>query len=308
MKASIVLRIKNEAKTLDAVLRGVKAQDYSGEVEIIVVDSGSTDDSLEIAKRHDCRIIEIKPEDFSWGYALNLGAEKSGGEVVVYLSGHCIPVDNFWLKNLMESFSNEQAWGAYSRHVPIPCVDPFEAVELIYLWFPPGDGTPVETKAFSNSASAIRKSAWKKIKFNEDILMGEDADWALKAARAGGKIYYQPRSMVYHSHPPKLETVYRRWFWRCYAAKTTLPKTREGHIPYLLYKTASYFLLDLRRLWRVNKLRHFWRIPFYETVRQLGGYYGARAAMKGKKYKKWNDIDIPGFMEKFRSVIENICK
>jgi len=92
MSVSIVLRVKNEARMLHDVLQGVERQNYRGDMDVVVVDSGSTDGTLEIARAHNCRIFCIKPEDFSWGYALNLGAEKSTGDFIAYLSGHCVPV------------------------------------------------------------------------------------------------------------------------------------------------------------------------------------------------------------------------
>lgn len=304
MKVSIVLRVKNEGKTLDRVLEGVARQRFEGNLEILVVDSGSTDNTLEIAQKHGARIVHIPPEKFSWGYALNYGAGQSSGDVIVYLSGHCVPVDDSWLGALLEPFDDPKVAGVYSRHVPIPGVDPFEAVELEYFWFPPGTGELVESESFSNASCAVRRKTWEVVPFDETLLSCEDGEWAIRARNQGWKILYQPKSRVYHSHPPRLETIYLRWFWRCFSAKKVLPFTRDGNLFYQAYKTLQYGFLDLKYLLKHNMLSRFWRIPFYELVRQWGGYKGARAALQGEDFQKWNDVKVPRFIKWVRPLVE----
>ena len=301
---SIVFRVKNEGRTLDQVLEGVKSQKFDGTPELLVVDSGSTDNTLAIAESRGCRIVHIRPEEFSWGFALNLGAEKAKGDYIVYLSGHCEPVDDRWLENLLSPFTDPAVGGVYSRHVPIPGVDPFEAVELESFWFPEREGGPVESGSFSNASCALSRKAWEAVRFDETILSCEDGDWASRARKAGWKIMYQPRSMVFHSHPPRLETIYLRWFWRCYTAKKILPFTREGGLAYLFFNMFRYGFLDLCYLVKTRRILRFWKIPFYELVRHIGGYNGARAANRGKKFKKWNDVRVPGWMEAIRGIVE----
>ena len=123
MRASIVLRIKNEDKTLREVLQKVFEQEYSQPYEVIIVDSGSTDASLKIAQEFETRIFEIEPEKFSWGYAINFGVEKSQGEFVVFLSSHCVPTNSLWLKNLLKSFDDPTIAGAYSRQIQHENID-----------------------------------------------------------------------------------------------------------------------------------------------------------------------------------------
>lgn len=67
--------------------------------EIIIVDSGSTDGTLEIAKKHKARIIKIRPEDFTFPYASNIGAENARGKYLIYISGHCLPLSEKWIEN-----------------------------------------------------------------------------------------------------------------------------------------------------------------------------------------------------------------
>jgi len=305
MKISVVLRVKDEGRTLDQVLNGVRRQPFTGELEFVVVDSGSTDRTLEIARAHNCRIVQIRPEDFSWGYALNFGAEHSTGDIVIFLSGHCVPVDENWLAALLAPLDDPQVAGVYSRHVPIPGVDPFEAIELEYLWFPAGDGRPRESLSFSDASCAIRRTIWDKIKFDETLLLCEDGEWAMRVRKAGGKIIYNPVSMVFHSHPLKLETIYFRWFTRCYSAKQFDRRTRDGQPLYLVYKTLLFSFLDLRYLLREGMWGKVWKIPFYEMVRQGAGYQGARAALRGDPIAKLSSVTMPPYFNRLRSLLES---
>ncbi len=308
MNTSVVFRVRNEGATLGAVLDGVLKQDCPDRPELVVVDSGSTDNTLDIARSRGCRIVSIPPEAFSWGYALNLGAREARGDIIIYLSGHCVPVDRRWLSTLLAPFSDGRVAGVYSRHQPVPALDPFEGVELEYLWFPKGGGSPVESQSFSNASCAIRRSVWEQIAFDETLLSCEDGDWAARVLKAGWRIIYQPASAVWHSHPPRLETIYLRWFWRCYAAKTALTFTRDGSWAYLIWKTLHFTLLDLRFLVSHGLLLRVWQLPFYEAVRQLGAFHGARAAMAGKKFDKWNDVGVPAYLEWFRTIVEHASK
>lgn len=94
---SFVVRTYNEERYLDRVLAAARS---CGPLltEIAVVDSGSNDATLDIAKAHGAKIVCIEKAQFSFGRSLNLGYAAAKGEVVVFLSGHCIPPRTDWLK------------------------------------------------------------------------------------------------------------------------------------------------------------------------------------------------------------------
>jgi len=79
MKISIVIRTFNEQRFLKYLLSGLQKQTIK-DIEVIVVDSGSTDQTVEIARGFGARIIEIKPEEFSFGRSLNRGIEAASNE------------------------------------------------------------------------------------------------------------------------------------------------------------------------------------------------------------------------------------
>ena len=100
-KISIIIRTLNESKYLPELLEGIKQQLLPEiSVETIIVDSGSKDETINIAKNHNCKIVHIAKSEFSFGKSLNIGCEAANGEILVFVSGHCVPVDMNWIKNL----------------------------------------------------------------------------------------------------------------------------------------------------------------------------------------------------------------
>lgn len=97
-QVSIIIRTKNEARHLGDLLEMLKKQTFQ-DSEIIVVDSGSTDGTLEIAKKFGTKIIKINPDDFTFPFASNIGAENANGEYLVYISGHCLPLSEKWIED-----------------------------------------------------------------------------------------------------------------------------------------------------------------------------------------------------------------
>ena len=101
MRISIIIRTLNEARHLRQLLQGIATQRCDEfEVETVVIDSGSTDGTQEIAQEFGCVLSHILREDFSFGRSLNLGCTAATGEVFVFVSGHCVPTDEHWLRQL----------------------------------------------------------------------------------------------------------------------------------------------------------------------------------------------------------------
>jgi len=96
---SIVIRNKNEAKALENTLP-ILIKQYSDYFdEIILVDNNSIDNSIEIAKKYNCKVIVIN--DFTYGKALNLGIEKASNEHILLLSAHVLPIGASFFKSAL---------------------------------------------------------------------------------------------------------------------------------------------------------------------------------------------------------------
>ena len=108
----------NEAKFLPQCLQKINDQDYGGPVEVVVVDSGSTDDTVRIAANFGAKIVHISKSEFTFGRSLNMGCAASNGEVLVLLSAHCIPCNENWLQALVNPLLEETSEYSYGRQIP----------------------------------------------------------------------------------------------------------------------------------------------------------------------------------------------
>ena len=113
---SIVVRTKNEERWIESCIQNIKNQNYK-KIEIIIVDNFSTDKTLEKIKKYKLKILKIK--NFLPGKAINDGIKKSKGSIIVCLSAHCIPVNKYWLENLVNDLSDANVAGVYGKQEPL---------------------------------------------------------------------------------------------------------------------------------------------------------------------------------------------
>jgi len=115
---SIVFRALNEERWFDDALDACKRQQLDGlSCEIVLVDSGSTDDTLAIAERHGVKIVHIPKSEFTFGRSLNWGCDAAEGTYLVFISAHCIPSHDRWLQNLVQPLIDGVAEYTYGRQL-----------------------------------------------------------------------------------------------------------------------------------------------------------------------------------------------
>ena len=195
---SFVIRTKNEGKFIGKVLDLLQRQTFKN-FEIIIVDSGSTDNTLEIVNKFNIKLIKIKQSDFTYGYAINVGIKKSLGKYICILSGHSIPISDTWLADGVKIMSEKNLAGIsgygiifilgyFSRFLGRIFTLPFyKNRKDSYVWL-------------TNTNSLIKKKYWQKYKFDEELESCEDYDWAKEMLVRGYNIaIYKPFS-VFHSH------------------------------------------------------------------------------------------------------------
>jgi len=210
MRASIVIRSKNEERFIGPVLRRVLEQEFSEPYEVLVLDSGSQDRTVEIVRGFPVRFETIPAERFTFGSALNRGTSLARGEYVVFLSAHCVPCTRSWLRELTGPFANDpRVVATYGRQEPIPGVNPLEERRLEQSYTLRADKTV--QASFSNANSAVRKCVWQDFPFDEAIASGEDFLWA-STLPAPYTIQYVHEASVFHSHPLLLRYWRRRWY------------------------------------------------------------------------------------------------
>lgn len=204
-KFSIVIRTYNEEKWIGDVLKSIYSQTYKN-FEVIIVDSQSTDRTLEICKKYDCKIITIKKEDFNYSYASNIGAENTTGDIICYLSGHSVVATNEYLNIANELFNDINIGGAYGEVIALPDGSTIEKVFNNYGYRKSKKkGVVYENEIhpgiLSCSNAMIRKSEWEKNKFKEELGRGgEDVEMAYSIIKNGYMIARAPELLVKHSH------------------------------------------------------------------------------------------------------------
>lgn len=203
----IVIRTYNEAVMLPRTLRAIMGQTEQS-FEIVLVDSGSTDATVEIARRHGrVKIIEIPKGQFTYGRALNIGIAALADRVkyISMLSAHAIPCNRYWLRELLAPMRHDpKIAGVYGKQVPLPehLSNPFVRVLAENYLKAYGDKRTITNRHcfFSNANAAIRHKAWLEHKYDESLSYAEDRHWAMAVIRSGGRLAYEPQAAVYHSH------------------------------------------------------------------------------------------------------------
>jgi rhamnosyltransferase len=117
-KASIIIRTRNEERWIRSCLEAVFGQEFN-DLEVVLVDNQSTDRTLEISRKFDVRVVEHRTKYYP-GQALNEGIRNSTGDLLVMLSGHCIPTNPRWLEKLLSHFGDDHLAGVYGRQEPLP--------------------------------------------------------------------------------------------------------------------------------------------------------------------------------------------
>jgi rhamnosyltransferase len=174
---------------------------------VIVVDSGSTDGTLEVAEQWADRVLEIPAGAFSYGGALNVGAEAARARVHAALSAHCVPVSDTWLEDSLRRYERSDV-AATNANVADPLGVPIEGT-----YFQTIEDVVVDpTWGFSNHASTWRADVWADLPFREDLGACEDKEWSWRVLAAGFTIAYAPElaAPMAHRRSAGLKPLYQR--------------------------------------------------------------------------------------------------
>jgi len=225
---SLVIPIKNGGPLFADVVAALQKQSCWPRVEFIVIDSGSTDDTVDIARRAGARCSSVPPQDFNHGATRDLAIAQASCERIVLMVQDAVLQNTDALEKLVAALDDPRVAGAYARQVARPEADiltrrnihtwlagrPHRDVKTIadpaaYAALPPLEKYML--CAFDNVCSVIRKSVWQHQPFGT-VAFGEDIQWAERAMLAGHAIVYEPAAVVMHSHDRPLSYEFKRLY------------------------------------------------------------------------------------------------
>lgn len=227
-KVSIVIPTKNGGVLFQEVLTKIKEQEFCGSIEIIVIDSGSDDDTTHFAKSMGAKVVSVPPQTFNHGITRNQGIEVSTGNVVVLMTQDAVPGDKHLIHNLVSAFEDAYVAGSYARQLPRDDADIFTKRNLNNWLTGRSESevrqltdmtdyrsmTPIDRYKFcnfDNVCSAIRRCVWEEMPLIANDF-GEDIDWSKRVLEAGWKIAYQSKAFVIHSHDRPILYEYKRTY------------------------------------------------------------------------------------------------
>ena len=230
---SIVIRAFNEERHIGRLLEGISWQTIQ-DVQMILVDSGSTDNTVNIAKEKDVEIVSINPQDFTFGRSLNMGIEAAESDFILIASAHVYPVYPDWIERMLEPFSDPSVALVYGKQRGVSGSQ-FSERQIFNHWYP-DVSQHIQDHPFCNNANAaIRRSLWEKNLYNESLPGLEDLAWAKWAQENNHKIAYIAQAEIKHVHEESWWGIKKRYL-------------REGMAFKSIYPQEHFSLFDLIRL------------------------------------------------------------
>jgi rhamnosyltransferase len=271
-KVSIVIRSFNEQIHLPKLFASLKKQTVQ-DYEVLLVDSGSQDDSVSIAKKNGAKILSILKRDFSFGKALNIGCEAASSDIILFASAHVYPESNNWLALMIGEFKDSEVGLAYGRQ-RAGKTNKFSEGILLKNWFP--DKTERhQVSSFCNNANcAIRKEIWLKLPYDETLTGLEDIAWAKSIRDWGWCINYNHRASIIHIHDETWGQVYNRYFREAIALSVIDPSVRISFIE-VLSLFCRNAATDMEVAFQSKSLiQHFSEILKFRFLQFMGSWRG----------------------------------
>jgi rhamnosyltransferase len=206
---SIVMRTKDVADIVGQTLSALYSQTFQN-FDLLVVDSGSKDETLQIVSRYPSRVISIRPEDYYPGRVLNRALADTTGDIVVFLNSDVVMLRPDVLERLLAAFAEPKVMAAFARQLVRP--EAHDWVIRDYIEAYPETGQAPVWQPYSLPLAAMRREAWQIQPFYTDAWGSEDTEWGVRARERGFAIAYVPEAIVMHSHNYTLRQLYGRRF------------------------------------------------------------------------------------------------
>ena len=288
MIVSVVIRTLNEQQHLGQLLSAISKQIRDGfEIEIVIIDSGSTDKTLSIAKSFNCKITHIKKSEFTFGRSLNMGSDFATGEILVYVSGHCIPESDSWLKMLIKPILDGVAGYSYGRQIGFETTK-YSERRLFEKYFPSQSKIPQKDFFCNNANAAISRQVWLDHKFDEQVTGLEDMELAKRFCYLGGQVAYVSEAAIHHIHNESWSQTRRRYEREAIALQLIMPEVHVGLMDTFRYLFASIFGDFASAIKERCFFRELFGIVKFRLAQYLGTYRGNHEHRALSKRRKEN--------------------
>lgn len=271
---SIIIRAYNEEKHIRRLLQGITEQTVL-DVQVILVDSGSTDGTLEATKGYSVEVVNILPENFTFGRSLNSGFAAARSDLVVMASAHVYPVYPDWLEQILAPFNDPKVGLSYGKQRGADH-SRFSEQQIFKHWYP-DSSDPHQTHPFCNNANAaIRRNLWEQHRYDEVLPGLEDLEWGKWAQEEGHRIAYVAEAEVIHVHGESQQGIFNRYRREGMAFKRIYPHERFGKMDLirLFYHNA---VDDFKAAKQQKVLVHnFTNIIRFRWAQFSGTYHGYR--------------------------------
>jgi glycosyltransferase involved in cell wall biosynthesis len=244
-------------------------------VEIILVDSGSTDRTVSVAQAFAVRIVRIPSVEFTFGRSLNFGVHAATREFIVITSAHVYPVYPDWLESLLHPFENDNVGLTYGKQRG-PTTAMFSEQQIFHQWYPDVSIARQQTAFCNNANAAIRKSLWHQNPYDETLTGLEDLAWAKWAKEQGYAIAYAAEAEVIHVHNETPHGVFNRYRREAMAFKRIYPESHFNVYDFLRLTTMNI----LSDLWHAARERVLWKNLISIFWYRLMQFYGTRVGYR----------------------------
>jgi glycosyltransferase involved in cell wall biosynthesis len=271
---SIIVRAYNEEAHIRRMLTGIAEQTLRN-VQVILVDSGSTDGTVAAAEEYHVDVVHIPPQEFTFGRSLNRGIAAAKADLVVMASAHVYPVYPDWLEQLLAPFVDEKVALTYGKQRGTR-QSHFSEQRIFVHWYPDISAPRQEHPFCNNANAAIRRSLWQEHPYDESLTGLEDLEWGKWAQSRGFAISYVADAEIIHVHNENPKGTRNRYRREGIAFKRIYPQERFGRADLirLFYHNA---LDDLKSAWQQGV---FWRNLFpvlrFRWAQFYGTYQGYR--------------------------------
>lgn len=316
MDVTIVIPTKNAGSSFENVLKEIYSQETEYEFEVICVDSGSKDNTINIIKKYPCKLYQISSSEFGHGKTRNYGASKGTGEYIIFITQDALPASKKWLQNFIDAMkSDPEIVGGFGIHYTYPDCNIIDKRDLYYHFKNFGEENTIfqltdanraryeKEEAyrhfmvfFSDNNSCVKRDIFEKYPY-KDVDFAEDQIWAREMIEKGFKKLYCPFAPVYHSHNFKLSTYFTRYYDEykgLYKLHHFMISTSWFKIPLQILK---HDIDDMRyikhqAISKKEKIYWAWYSVCRNFSRYVAGYLGGKYAGYSLKKQRWLDKHI----------------